>query len=63
MSELKRAKLIAAAISPWLYSVGPPPEGLNTLFLDWIDCDRVASLAEIKAALREAKKEKSNVKP
>ncbi len=55
-TELQRARLIAKAVSPWLYSVGPVPESLNKLFLDWIENGKVASSAEIKAGLREARK-------
>jgi len=49
--KLLIARHLARMMSPWLYSVGPPPERLNQMFLDWIEDGRLpASIEEIDEA-------------
>jgi len=55
MQKHERARMLANAISPWLYSVGLPPKKLNDLFLKWIETHDVPSYREIQDALTPVK--------
>lgn len=50
-NELGRAMQLSDHISPWLYSVGPIPQELNRLWLDWVERGTVPSAKELRAAL------------
>lgn len=55
-SQLDAVRKLASYISPWLYSVGPPPDPVNTLFLRWIDPPRrVPTMEEVDRAILESK--------
>lgn len=52
--SLQACKRLASAISPWLYSVGPPPKPLNDLFLRWIDQRHTPTDSEVDLAIKQS---------
>jgi hypothetical protein len=54
--SIQACKRLANAISPWLYSVGPPPKPLNDLFLAWIDRRHTPTEEEVDVAIAESNK-------
>lgn len=52
--KLKAVRKLASYISTWLYSVGPPPDPVNKLFIRWVDDYKVPTMEQVNKAITKS---------